>query len=287
MLTALHHVQLAIPAGGEDTARAFWGDLLGMQEVAKPPKLARRGGCWFRSGTLEVHLGVQEPFRPATKAHPGILVDDLDAVVARLEEVGIEATPDDALPGHRRVHVDDPFGNRVELLASEDRPALPTTIGDLLLRRANAEDLPAILGLMDAGRPPADGPATDGPATAQPRPPGDTERRAFAALAANPGMEVIVVADDDRVVATMQVMVLPHVVHGGATRMQLESVHVAPDRRGHGIGSAMIRWAIDEADRRGCTRVQLTSNAGRPDAHRFYTRLGFEPTHTGFKLHLV
>lgn len=118
----LHHVQLAIPAGGEDRARAFWSDLLGLDEVAKPPALAARGGCWFRSGDLELHLGVEEPFAPARKAHPGILVDDLDDLddlVDRLAAAGVEARSDDLFPAHRRVYVDDPFGNRLEFLQAE------------------------------------------------------------------------------------------------------------------------------------------------------------------------
>lgn len=125
----LHHVQLAIPAGGEDRARAFWGGTLGMGELTKPPVLAARGGCWFRAGSLEVHLGVQEPFAPATKAHPGILVDSLQDVVAALVAAGHEPRRDDALPGFDRCYVDDPFGNRLEFLQpigpSEDVPTEP------------------------------------------------------------------------------------------------------------------------------------------------------------------
>ncbi|MBY5162299.1 VOC family protein [Salsipaludibacter albus] len=115
----LHHVQLAIPPGGEDRARAFWGDLLGLDEVAKPAALAARGGCWFRGGEVELHLGVEEPFAPARKAHPGILVGDLDDLVGRLAGAGIGARSDDLFPGHRRVYVDDPFGNRLEFLQAE------------------------------------------------------------------------------------------------------------------------------------------------------------------------
>lgn len=116
MITRLHHVLIAIPRGGEPEARAFYGDVLGMTEIPKPAALARRGGAWFRSGVAEVHLGVEEPFRPAIKAHPALIVDDLDDVVARMAATGVDATPDDLFPGFRRVYVHDPFGNRVELL---------------------------------------------------------------------------------------------------------------------------------------------------------------------------
>lgn len=115
-VAALHHVQVAIPAGGEPTARQFYGDALGMTEVSKPPDLAARGGAWFRSGMAELHLGVQDPFTPASKAHPAFVVDGLDQLCERLRSHGVDARPDDLLPGYRRVYVYDPFGNRVELL---------------------------------------------------------------------------------------------------------------------------------------------------------------------------
>ncbi len=115
-LRPLHHVQLAIPRGGEDQCRAFWGGALGMTELEKPPVLAARGGCWFRGGDLEVHLGVEEPFSPARKAHPGLLVEGLPALAARLEEHGHPVTWDDDFPGHARFYVADPFGNRLEFL---------------------------------------------------------------------------------------------------------------------------------------------------------------------------
>jgi catechol 2,3-dioxygenase-like lactoylglutathione lyase family enzyme len=115
-LIGLHHVQLAAPAGSEDVLRAFYVEALGMTEVPKPPVLAARGGAWFRSGALELHLGVEDDFRPARKAHPGIVVDDLDAVVARLAAHGIEVSWDDNFPGFRRCYVADPHGNRLELL---------------------------------------------------------------------------------------------------------------------------------------------------------------------------
>jgi catechol 2,3-dioxygenase-like lactoylglutathione lyase family enzyme len=113
----LHHVQLAIPAGGEPAARAFYVDGLDMAEVAKPPVLAARGGCWFRRDGVEIHLGVERDFHPAAKAHPGILVADLDGLGARLAAAGHEVIWDDALPGYRRFYAHDPFGNRLEFLS--------------------------------------------------------------------------------------------------------------------------------------------------------------------------
>ncbi|HEU5270492.1 MAG TPA: VOC family protein [Jatrophihabitans sp.] len=115
MITGLDHVQVAIPAGTEQAARAFYGDLLGMTELAKPAALAGRGGCWFSAGTAVLHLGVEEPFHPAGKAHPAFTVTDLDQLFDRLAEHGHPGTrADGELPGIRRFHVPDPFGNRIE-----------------------------------------------------------------------------------------------------------------------------------------------------------------------------
>jgi catechol 2,3-dioxygenase-like lactoylglutathione lyase family enzyme len=115
----LHHAQLAMPAGAEPAVRAFYGGILGMTELDKPPVLAARGGCWFRSGALELHLGVERDFRPARKAHPGMLVSDIDALAARLTASGVDVEWDDEFPGHRRFYAHDPLGNRLEFLQPE------------------------------------------------------------------------------------------------------------------------------------------------------------------------
>ena len=124
----LHHVQVACPRDGEDAARRFYGEGLGLTEVDKPADLAGRGGVWFRSHaadgtvTAELHVGVQEPFSPARKAHPAFLLDDeaaLELVVERLGRLGfdVDRGEQDTFPGYRRVHTGDAHGNRVELLA--------------------------------------------------------------------------------------------------------------------------------------------------------------------------
>jgi catechol 2,3-dioxygenase-like lactoylglutathione lyase family enzyme len=116
-ITGIHHVQLAMPAEEEEAGRAFYGDLLGLPEVPKPSALAPRGGLWFRSGALEVHLGVErEGFTPARKAHPAFLVRGLDSLRERLDAAGYRIDEDVRLEGYRRFHVRDPFGNRIELL---------------------------------------------------------------------------------------------------------------------------------------------------------------------------
>jgi catechol 2,3-dioxygenase-like lactoylglutathione lyase family enzyme len=115
-VTGIDHVQLAMPPGGEDAARAFYEQVLGIPEQAKPPYLAARGGCWFESPTVKIHLGVEQEFRPARKAHPALLVTDLPALVRAMVEAGVELVDDEPLDGYDRVYAYDPFGNRLELL---------------------------------------------------------------------------------------------------------------------------------------------------------------------------
>lgn len=106
-----------MPAGAEDAARAFYVGLLGMAELPKPPALATRGGCWFASGRAQIHLGVEADFRPARKAHPALLCADFEGLRDRLRSSGVEINDDENIPGVRRCHISDPFGNRIELIA--------------------------------------------------------------------------------------------------------------------------------------------------------------------------
>lgn len=112
----LDHVQLAIPPGAEDAARNFYSGILGLKEVPKPASLANRGGGWFKSGEVQIHVGTEQDFRPAKKAHPALVVEDLDSVVARCQAAGLPTKPDADFAGFRRVHIFDPFGNRIELM---------------------------------------------------------------------------------------------------------------------------------------------------------------------------
>jgi len=121
-VTGLHHVQVAAPPGCEPDARRFYGALLGLEEISKPPALANRGGCWFRAGQHELHIGVEETFVPAGKAHPGIAVSSESAlreIAGRLEAAGVPVEWADPaeIGGRARFHVHDPWGNRLELLA--------------------------------------------------------------------------------------------------------------------------------------------------------------------------
>lgn len=119
-ILAMHHVQLAMPAGQEDAARVFYSDVLGFEELKKPDHLTRRGGAWFRSGSAELHLGIDHEFHPAKKAHPAFLVSDLDQLAEKCVAAGHAVVSDEPLDGFNRLYVSDPFGNRIELL--EEKP---------------------------------------------------------------------------------------------------------------------------------------------------------------------
>ena len=115
-ILAIDHVQLAMPEGGEDEARRFYRDLLGVPETPKPLRLAQRGGCWFEGPGVKIHLGVERPFTPARKAHPGLLVSDVRAMAEAIREAGFSVVDDEPLKGYTRIYADDPFGNRIELM---------------------------------------------------------------------------------------------------------------------------------------------------------------------------
>jgi catechol 2,3-dioxygenase-like lactoylglutathione lyase family enzyme len=124
MEMTLHHVQVSGPAGCEDAMRDFYAGVLGLTELPKPERLRARGGAWFRAGgepgAAEVHVGIEEPFAPARKAHPGIAVADVDALAAALAAAGAPVVWDDAIPGLRRFHTSDPVGNRLEFQQRSD-----------------------------------------------------------------------------------------------------------------------------------------------------------------------
>jgi len=126
MILDLHHIQIAMPEGGEPAAIAFYCGVLGFDEVAKPASLSGRGGVWLEAGNVRVHLGVETDFRPARKAHPGFRVADLDEAIARLARHGVACRRDIDLPAMTRIYVDDPFGNRIELLELHS-PGEPAT----------------------------------------------------------------------------------------------------------------------------------------------------------------
>jgi len=121
VISGLDHVQLAAPPGCEAAARRFFGEVLGLEEVAKPPPLAGRGGVWFRVGAQQLHVGVESDFEPARKAHPAFSAATLDDLAARLEDEGVQPAWVDDIPATRRFYVHDPWGNRLEFVAAADR----------------------------------------------------------------------------------------------------------------------------------------------------------------------
>lgn len=116
LLKGIDHVQMAMPHGGEPHAREFWTGPMGLREIAKPAHLALNGGCWFEADGIAIHCGVEDGFLPARRAHPALLVENLGALVAKLQASGIEFTPGKKLEGYRRGDIKDPFGNRIELM---------------------------------------------------------------------------------------------------------------------------------------------------------------------------
>jgi catechol 2,3-dioxygenase-like lactoylglutathione lyase family enzyme len=116
---AIDHIQLAAPPGCEEAARRFFGELLGLEEIPKPEPIRARGGVWFRVGEHELHIGVEDGFAPARKAHPGFRAGNYSELRERLLAGGVEVTDDDAIPGVRRCFVADPWGNRIELISAE------------------------------------------------------------------------------------------------------------------------------------------------------------------------
>jgi catechol 2,3-dioxygenase-like lactoylglutathione lyase family enzyme len=120
----LDHVQVAIPVGGENRAREFYSGILGFTEVEKPAAMAGRNSIWFAAGPVNLHLGIEPEFHPAKRAHPAFLVDTLDDILAACQSAGFSTKPDSSFNGLRRVHVFDPFGNRLELMQAEGVAAL-------------------------------------------------------------------------------------------------------------------------------------------------------------------
>ncbi|WP_224387306.1 GNAT family N-acetyltransferase [Pseudonocardia sp. ICBG1293] len=150
-------------------------------------------------------------------------------------------------------------------------------MGELVLRPATVDDLPAVVAML------ADdvlGAARESPDDLAPY------RTAFAALDPDPNQHLVVATRDDAVIGTLQLTIIPGLSRRGTVRAQIEGVRVHADERGTGLGTELFRWAVSEARRCGAHLVQLTSDAQRPDAHRFYEKLGFSPTHVGFKLEL-
>jgi len=270
----LHHVQLACPAGSEEILRDFYAGVLGLTELPRPPVLAARGGCWFGGHGIELHLGVEEGFRPAKKAHPGILVTNLDSWAARLGTTGTAVQIDHELPGYRRFYAQDPVGNRLELLSPE--PATWPLADGLKVRRAAIGDVGVIMAMLRDDPLGSRREGTDDAVYAS----------AFERVDLDPNQLLVVLLDDQDVVGTCQLTFVAGLSRQGATRMLIEAVRVRADRRGQRLGEKLVGWSLELARERGARIAQLTTDKSRTDAHRFYARLGFTASHEGMKLTL-
>jgi GNAT superfamily N-acetyltransferase len=235
VIARLDHVQVAAPAGGEDAARAFYGELLGLLELPKPERLRARGGVWFAVGDQQLHVGIEEPFAPARKAHPALGVPratDLSALAARLQDAGHTVAWDGP-----RFYVEDPFGNRLELLAPHAdlrvralrdderawaRSVLEDSWGEIVIG-GGREHRPAVLPALVAE---------------------DGGERA--------GLATYLIEGDDCEVVTLDALTV-----------------------GGGIGGALVEALADTARAAGCTRLHLTTTNDNLPALRLYQRHGF------------
>lgn len=241
----IDHVQLAMPPGREAEARTFYRDLLGISETQKPPNLAARGGCWFEDGPLKVHLGVDSEFRPARKAHPALLVEDLPSLVARLRAAGVAVREDEPLDGYCRVYADDPFGNRIELMEPEATAGLQPRLADAGEALAVAD---LWLGARRASVPQVPPPVHP-----------DEEVRAWFQEVVFPSENVWVVEASGELVALM-------VLRGD----WIDQMYVHPRWWSRGLGSRLLEVAKRERD-----ALDLWTFESNTGARRFYERHGF------------
>jgi GNAT superfamily N-acetyltransferase len=250
-------VQLAIPEDGEDRARAFYGDVLGLVEIPKPAALAARGGAWFQGGGLEVHLGIEEPFAPAKKAHPGILTEDLEGLRARLAHAGIEVRTDDHLPGFQRFYVDDCFGNRLEFLQP---------IADLSVIRGPNENAAAeVCRLLASLGYPAEVEAV---------------RERIASFATSHRDHVLLAELDGQVVGFLALSLTPRFAEPGMFS-RITALAVDPSAQRVGVGRRLVTEAERIAAANESTLMEVNSGR-RPEraaAHAFYLALGYADQH--------
>ena len=253
-VTGLDHVQVAIPEGGEDRARAFYGDLLGLVERAKPEALVARGGCWFAGPGIELHLGVERPFAPAAKAHLAVQVADLDAARAELAAAGVLIEDGGPDVGLRRIHVRDPFGNRLELVGTGRSPGRAGVVaqrgGFEISTDRTRLDLEWLVGALSERAYWALNRSRD------------TIARSIA------GSTCYGVYRGDRQVG------LARVVTDGATFAWLCDVFIDEAWRGRGLGAWLIETIVAEPGLAGLRRFVLATR----DAAELYRRHGgFEP----------
>ncbi len=250
-ITAIDHVQLAMPPGQERAAEAFYAGLLGLETVAKPPNLQQRGGCWFASGAVRVHLGVEPDFRPAKKAHLALLVEGLAQLAKKLEDAGVSPRRDEPLEGYDRVYVDDVFGNRIELMEKcrTSRPG-PVTVRSAPREGRSEPDRSWIAGVLQAGWG-ATTVVSDGRRYEADQLPALVAEAGGERGGERGGLATYCIADGQCELVTIDALV-----------------------PGQGVGSALLAAAKDVALAEGCRRLWLITTNDNLDALRFYQRRG-------------
>lgn len=248
-LLGIDHVQLAMPVGGEETARQFYRDVLGLIEVPKPAPLAVRGGVWFARGPVQIHLGVEADFRPAQKAHPAFLVAELEPVLARCRSAGLAVVAAESLAGSRRAHVSDPFGNRLEFIqpsgagitvAAEDPFA---SDAEQMIR-----ELSELLGAMY----------------------GDDGAGNFApADAAAPRSAFVIARQHGRPIGCGAVRPLTTEI------AEIKRMYVAPAARGLGVGRRILHELERLAVEFAYESIWLETGCDQPEAIRLYETSGY------------
>jgi len=245
----LDHVQVAMPPGAEDAARAFYAGLLGLQEIPKPGASAARGGAWFRRGEVEIHLGVEADFRPARKAHPALVVQGYDTLLQRLRAAGYTPQADDSLAGVVRCFVADPFGNRIELICGDDPPARPTALlGQLQIRPLAPGDTEAARQLLLA----------EGWVRCV------ADAHEFHTLLARSQLKLVAERDG-------QVLGFLRAITDGMANAYLSMLVVHEQHRGQGIGRALVQAAMGDNPR----MTWVLRAARTPGVQHFYEKLGF------------
>lgn len=253
----IDHVQIAIPVGGEDAARSFYGALLGLTESPKPPEMTERGGCWFQLGAQQLHMGVEADFRPAKKAHVALMTHGFDDLRARIAAAGCAIRDDTPVDGRQRFFTDDPFGNRIEFMDASPRKILIPN-ESISIRAAHESDHDAIDAI---------------------------HRAAFAGteLGYQGEAELVrgLIADGDALVslvATRDGVVVGHVLFsrmkveadGAALRgVGLGPVAVLPAEQGTGVGSQLIRAGLAQLRVDG---MQISFVLGHAE---YYPRFGY------------
>lgn len=241
-ITAIHHVQLAMPPGEEQKATDFYHGLLGLPQVAKPPNLEKRGGCWFETSAVKIHLGVEPDFRPAKKAHVALLVEGLAELSEKLAGAGVAVRRDEPLEGYDRFYADDVFGNRIEFLEKVD----VSSSAPVSVRAARQADRPWMAGVL--------------------RESWSSTQVVSGGRSHDPSQLPALVAE----VSGERVGLATYRVDGD--QCEVVSLDALLPRRG--VGSELLSAAKEVASMEGCRRLWLITTNDNLDALRFYQRRG-------------